>query len=467
MSIKEETRQAILTLHQQHVSISEIARQMGVVRNTVRNAIHGKNNGQHTTERDAALLQQIREEFTACKGNATRIAERLLERYGITVHYSTLTRIIREEALREPRKRAGHYTYSPGGEMQHDTSPHRMMVGDKTVTAQCASLVLAYSRRIYIQYYPNFTRFETKVFLDDALRFFDGTCPRCVIDNTCVVLASGSGADAVITPEMAAFARIYGFHFTAHSIGNPNRKAHVERAFHYVENNFLAGRSFSDWDDLNQQARAWCESVANKKVKRSLGMSPNEAFIMEKPYLLRLPKAVPPVYQSVERIVDVEGLVNLDTNRYPVPDRLIGKTVMVHKYLNKVIVFFQSKQVAEHDRLIGCRNKRHPDDKGYHTALNREHRRTTACDEEKQLRGRNDTLDDYLNALKKRVPGRGVTRLRRLLNLQRTYPDNAFMAAIKQALTYGMYDLTRLERMILTSVAGDIFQLDDDAMEVE
>jgi len=43
----------------------------------------------------------------------------------------------------------------------------------------------------------------------------------------------------------------------------------------------------------------------------------HQAFIMEKPYLLRLPKAVPPVYQSVERIVDVEGLVNLDTNRYP------------------------------------------------------------------------------------------------------------------------------------------------------
>ena len=39
--------------------------------------------------------------------------------------------------------------------MQHDTSPHRVVLGDKTVTAQCAALVLAYSRRLFVQYYPH------------------------------------------------------------------------------------------------------------------------------------------------------------------------------------------------------------------------------------------------------------------------------------------------------------------------
>jgi hypothetical protein len=97
--------------------------------------------------------------------------------------------------------------------MQHDTSPHRVTIAGRTVTAQCASLVLAYSRRLFAQYYPRFSRFEAKHFLLEAARFMDGTGRVCIIDNNSVVLAAGSGADAIVAPEMAAFARILGFEF--------------------------------------------------------------------------------------------------------------------------------------------------------------------------------------------------------------------------------------------------------------
>ena len=68
--------------------------------------------------------------------------------------------------------------------------------------------MLAYSRMLFIQYYPRFTRFEAKAFLTEALQFFDGACPRCVIDNTSVILAGGSGANALIAPEMEAFGEL-------------------------------------------------------------------------------------------------------------------------------------------------------------------------------------------------------------------------------------------------------------------
>lgn len=85
-----------------------------------------------------------------------------------------------------------------------------------------------------------------------------------------------------------------------------------------------------------------------------------------------------------------------------------------------------------------------------------------ACSEEKLLMGCNDILDAYVREMKKHVHGRGVYRMRRLLNMQRSYPDAPFMAAIEQAQKYGMYDLARLESMILKLVAGDIFKLGDD-----
>jgi hypothetical protein len=48
------------------------------------------------------------------------------------------------------------------------------------------------------------------------------------------------------------------------------------------------------------------------------------------------------------------------------------------------------------------------------------------------------------------------------LDLKRTYPPEAFAKAILEALRYGLYDLTRLEQMILSQVAGDFFTLEGE-----
>jgi len=333
-------------------------------------------------------------------------------------------------------------------------------LGDQCVKAQCASLVLAYSRRDFIQYYPCFTRFEAKAFLREALCFMDGSAHRCMVDNSNVVVASGSGADAVMAPEMEAFGQIFGFEFIAHAVGDANRSARVERLFYFAEKNFLPGRRFSSWDDLNAQARNWCEHTANQKPKRSLGMSPEAAYVLEKPYLRPLPPHLPPVYQAFTRIVDVEGYIFLDTNRYSVPERLIGKKVEVYKYPEAVKVLFRHREVAEHPRLVGKRF-------GQNTlkAHRRPQRRQAyqgPSTEERQLCGDSQALDRYVAGLKKRSPGRGVSRLRRLLAMRRTYPRQAFLAAIETALQYGLYDLHRLEHLILERVAGDFFLINPD-----
>jgi hypothetical protein len=79
--------------------------------------------------------------------------------------------------------------------------------------------------------------------------------------------------------------------------------------------------------------------------------------------------------------------------------------------------------------------------------------------EELLLIGENKELDLYVKNLKKRSRGRGVLNLRRLLNLQRSYPTEPFMAGVSKALQYGLYDLARLEKIILDNTAGDFFDL--------
>jgi transposase len=438
-------------------SLREIGRLLHLARNTVRRILRQPppeaQAARTVAPRVEAHSEPIAAAFTKARGNAVR-AQQLLAAEGLEVAYSSLTRWIRAAELREPPRRVGEYCFSAASEMQHDTSPHRVTIAGRPVTAQCASLVLAYSRRLFVQYFARFTRFEAKHFLLEAIRFMDGSVPVCIIDNTSVILAGGSGAEAIVAPEMAAFARTLGFEFRAHRVRNPNRKGRVERPFAYVESNFLPAREFRDFEDLNDQVLAWCREIANQKPKRVLGMSPEAAYLMEKPYLQALPTVLPPVYEPLERIVDLHGYVSLDTNRYSVPERLVGKSVTLHKYYREIQIWHRGTLVATHPRCIGERDARHTL-AGHHSALNRA--KLAPALEERLLRDDHPTLANYAAALKQH--GRGLRALRRLLDMKRTYPAAPFLAAIEQALHYGLFDLGRVEALILKYVAGDFFLL--------
>lgn len=459
-----EIKDAVRTLHAQGQSLREISRALKLSRNTVRRILRHseKRRGAPAPALDALTRERLEHAFEHARGNAARVQQLLAEEHALNLPYSTLTRWIRQADLRAAPKRAGEYHFAPGEEMQHDTSPHRLVLGGKEISAQCAGLVLAYSRRLFVQYFPRYRRFEAKHFLLEAARFMHGTCPVCVIDNTSVMIASGSGADALIAPEMAAFARSLGFEFRAHAVGHPDRKGRIERPFAYVERNFLPGRSFTDLEDLNAQALTWCREVANAKPKRVLGMSAEAAYLIEKPHLIALPALLPPVYEVFERIVDLHGFVSVDTVRYSVPERLIGRAVTVYKYATEIGISQRGIEIARHARLL-ARDARSvlP---AHHSPLTRVARAPEF--EAQLLLGHSATLERYASALKQRAHGRGVRALRRLLELKRSYPQAPFEAALAQALIFGLFDLGRLETLILKHVAGDFFALDlpkDDA----
>ena len=68
-------------------------------------------------------------------------------------------------------------------------------------------------------------------------------------------------------------------------------------------------------------------------------------------------------------------------------------------------------------------------------------------------------MAEYLAALKQR--GRKVLTLalRQLWRLVREYPRQPLLAAVQEAARYGLYDLDRLERMILRRVTREYFLL--------
>ena len=148
-------------------------------------------------------------------------------------------------------------------------------------------------------------------------------------------------------PEMAAFAERFGFRFVAHEIGDANRSARVERPFHFIENNFLAGRTFASWEDLNSQARQWCDRV-NATYKKHIRAVPRELFAVERLHLKPLPAWIPEVYRLHQRMVDIEGYVALHTNRYSVPVALIGRRVEVRETQDKIEIELDARRIVTH-----------------------------------------------------------------------------------------------------------------------
>jgi transposase len=285
--LDQSTRAAILKLQQQEHSIRSIARAMKLSRGAVRNVLRSGSEMVPSLvrpEKATPYRDQILELYARCKGNLVRVHEELVAS-GAQLSYQALTAFCRRQGIgHEPQRAVGEYHFQPGQEMQHDTSPHRAEIGGQLRLVQTASLVFCYSRMLFFQFFPTFTRFDCKVFLTDALEYFQGGCQTCMIDNTHLVVLKGTGRDMVPVPEMAAFAERYGFCFQAHEKGDANRSAHVERRFSYIENNFLAGRSFQDWEDANRQARAWCDKV-NAKFRQPLKASPRELWAFERSYL--------------------------------------------------------------------------------------------------------------------------------------------------------------------------------------
>jgi hypothetical protein len=273
----------------------------------------------------------------------------------------------------------------------------------------------------------------------------------------------GTGEDMVPVPEMASFAEARGFEFRAHEKGDANRSAVVEGLFDYVQNNFLVNRQFRDFDHANREAIVWCDKI-NAKFSRKLHASRRELFATERPRLRPLPTWRSPVYRIHSRIVDLESYVNVHTYRYEVPARYIGRQLEVRETKHEMQIFDGPRVVTTHPRRVeGPLRVRLPE------SLRVEHKRRRdeqLLAEQRQLHAELPELGAWLTEMHRRAPrGRGLARLRQLRRLLRDYPEAPLLEALREAARYGLYDLERIETMVLRNIRRDYFprrDFDDD-----
>jgi hypothetical protein len=395
-----------------------------------------------------------------------RVHEELKSRHGAVVPYTTLIRFCREHGIgREQKERVGRIVTGPGEEAQHDTSPYSIEIGGKKVKRQCASLVLGYSRLMYIRFYEKFDRFHCKVFLTEAFAAMGGVCRRIVVDNSHVVIVCGTGRNAQVSPEMEAFEKRFGFKFLAHELGDANRSGKVERRFWHVETNFLAGRRFKDDADLNCQAQAWLDETANARRIRELGASPKELFVAERPHLVPLPLYVPEVYQIHRRLVDEDGYVRLHEKRYSAPDKALGKTVTVRESAQEVVLLDGHEELARHKKLTAGDGRTQSTFPG-HERHGRP-RKPSAWPEETRLKALGPAMETYLAKLKNDRGHRYGWSLRKLYALLCQYKAEDLLRAVERAGLHGLFDVGRMEGVLLGDLARQEYLLPMEPQDYE
>ena len=125
----------------------------------------------------------------------------------------------------------------------------------------------------------------------------------------------------------------------------------------YVKRNAIAGHRFASLDGLQAHLARWMREVADVRVHGTTAEPPIARFERDERSALAPLAAKAPFLQvrELSRRVHTDACIELDTNRYSVPWKLIGETVTVVVAERQVRVLYAGQDVACHAQSAGRR----------------------------------------------------------------------------------------------------------------
>lgn len=231
---------------------------------------------------------------------------------------------------------------------------HYVTIGKAKRPLMAFVMVLSWSRQIFLRFYLN-QRLEN--FLRGHVAAFEawGGSPKALLyDNLKSAVLERHGDAIRFHPTLLELSAHYRFEPRPVGVARGNEKGRVERAIRYIRDNFFAGRSWRDLDDLNAQAQAWCWGrSAQRPCPEDRCLSVQQAFAQEQPRLLPLPDNPFPTEECVAVSVGKTPYVRFDLNDYSVPHTWVRRTLQVVASLTEVRILDGAEVLAQHRRCYG------------------------------------------------------------------------------------------------------------------
>lgn len=275
-----------------------------------------------------------------------------LQKQGFDVGYTSVCNYIRsQEQKPTPKEAFIRQVYEPGAVCEFDWGEIKLKLSGKLTRLQLAVFTSAYGNYRYAYIY---SRQDTLSFMESHVRFFEqigGVHAEMVYDNMRVAVAKFVGPHE--KEPTRALLELRGHYQFQHRFCNAyrgNEKGHVERSVDHVRRKAFALRDdFTDIKDAQAHLCATLNKLNNQKQTGS-GKTANEMLLIEKAHLLSLP-STPLICSEQEQLrADKYATVSFGTNRYSVPDHLVGHFVDVKIQSNQLDIYHQNKLVATHKR---------------------------------------------------------------------------------------------------------------------
>jgi transposase len=329
-----EERFMIREMHRKGLSISEIARQTGHDRKTVRKVINGslepapKERRRRKRKIDPYvpyLLQRIAVGVL----NARKLYQEI-KALGYEGKESQVRSLVQPYRPRRQSVATVRYETEPGEQAQVDWASFGFIVHQgKRRRLYAFVMTLGWSRAMYVEFTVSTDMTTWLRCHVHAFEYFGGVPEVILHDNlkTAVVERSSEGG-VRWQARYLDFAEYYGFVPRACQPYRAQTKGKVESGIAYLRGNFWVGLEYVDLADLNRQATEWLNTIANVRIHGTTG---------EVPFKRLAEEGLAPIYDKpdydtslvVHRRCSRDCLISYQGNYYSAPADYAGERMMV------------------------------------------------------------------------------------------------------------------------------------------
>ena len=430
----------IATLWKQGRSKSEISRVTGHDRKTVRKVIKSSEEGKIKPDQKkrTSILDPYHEkilEFLEQGLSSVRIHQKL-EGLGCKATYPTVKGYV--GGIKKRDNICIRFHTEPGEEAQVDFGYFGKTLDNqgKTRKTWVFNMRLAYSR---LDYFEKVYDQTVETFIQchiNAFNYFQGVPKVVKIDNLKAGILEAHFYEPIHQIQYKMFADHYGFDCIPCRVRKPQEKGKTESGIKYVKNNFLAGRTFENENDLNEQLREWLDTTCNNRIHGTTRKIPKEVFEEKEKKVLRpIPKDYFEIASYGTRKVYRDCHIYVDYNYYSVPYKYVGKEVEAEQARDTIRVFYEGEEIALH-----IRSK----EKGVFVTV-KEHypkyKEITSTEYQEKYHEKMKTLGTYAGKyflyILERHPQNWNRPIQGILSLIKFHPKETIDRACERALYYG------------------------------
>ncbi len=332
------------------VPIKEIARRLGVARNTVRAALASSEPPRYQRGGRGSAVDVFEPQIRAVlREYPTMPATVIAQRVGWTRSMTVLKDRVRE--LR-PQYRgidpADRVIYEPGACSQWDLwfPDYRIPLGyNQLAVLPVLVMTLAYSRMRSGVMIPSRQAGDILAGMWQLLSQLGAVTTKLVWDRESAIGGKGRPTEAA-----AGFVGTLGTRLELAPPRDPEYKGMVERNNRFFETSFLPGRDFASPQDFNAQFQHWLDTVANTRVVRSTGAAPIDLLAEDLAGMVVLPPSTPVTGIRHRVRLARDYYVRVAGNDYSVHPSAIGRLVDITAGPEQVLVHCGQTVVATHER---------------------------------------------------------------------------------------------------------------------